>query len=56
MVVQSERNIDIQDLLHQIEFNIKKAGKKYKIEVNKQMLVDCYDVIKASASEEDDAK
>ena len=56
MEVQSTRNIDIEDLLKQIQYNIRKAGRKYQVEVNKQMLIDCYDVIKASASEEDDAK
>lgn len=56
MVVQSERDIDINNLLNQIQFYVKKAGKAYNIPVNKQMLIDCYDVIKASASEEDDAK
>ena len=56
MEVHSIRNIDIKDLLRQIDFNIKRAGKSYNTKVNKQLLIDCYDVIKASASEEDDAK
>ena len=56
MEVQSTRNIDIKDLLNQLQFNVKRAGKSFKIDVNKQMLVDCYDVIKTLASEEDDAK
>lgn len=56
MVVQSERNIKISNLLDQLKSKIDKCDKFYKTEVNKQLLIDCYDVIKASASEEDDAK
>lgn len=56
MVVQCERDIKIPNLLEQLKSKIDKCGKFYTTEVNKQLLIDCYDVIKASVSEEDDIK
>lgn len=56
MVVQSERDIKIPKLLDELRYKIDKCDKFYNVQVNKQLLVDCYDVIKASASEEDDQK
>lgn len=56
MIVQSERDIKIPNLLDQLKSKIDKCDKFFKTEVNKQLLIDCYDVIKASTSEEDDNK
>lgn len=55
MVVQSERDINIKKLLEQLKRTIDEC-EYYNIKVNKQLLIDCYDVIKTSASEEDDSK
>ena len=56
MIVQSERDIKIPNLLDQLKSKIDKCDKFFKTEVNKQLLIDCYDVIKTSASEENDSK
>ena len=56
MVVTSERDIKIPRLLDELKSKIDKCDKFYKTEVNKQLLVDCYDVIKASVNEGDDLK
>ena len=56
MLVQSERDIKIPNLLDQLKNKIDKCDKFYKTEVNKQLLLDCYDVIKTIPSEEDDQK
>lgn len=56
MIVQCERDIKIPNLLEQLKNKIDKCGKFYTIEVNKQLLIDCYDLIKMIPSEEDDAK
>lgn len=56
MLVQSERDIDLAVLLNDLKFKIDKCDKHYKILVHKQLLIDCYDVIRKIKSEEDDMK
>lgn len=55
MLVQVERDINTERLLKQLQNKINNCVQ-YKTEVNQQLLIDCYDVIKAKAAEEDDAK
>ena len=56
MVVQTERDIKLSKLLGQLKFKIDKCDNTYTTEVNKQLLIDCYDIIKTLPTEEDDAK
>ena len=55
MLVHVERDINTEKLLKQLQNKINNCVQ-YKIEVNQQLLIDCYDIIKAKVSEEDDAK
>ena len=59
MVVQSERDINIPKLLNNIKVTLNRGGDdNFTVKVNKQLLIDCYDVIKnaTNESEEDDKK
>lgn len=56
MLVQSERDIKIPRLLEELKAKIDKSDKFYKTEVNRQLLIDCHDVIKAYQMKEDDGK
>ena len=59
MLVKSERNIDESTLLNDLKFNLDKKDDKagrYNITINRQLIVDCYDLIKELVNERDDLK
>lgn len=56
MEVTSTRNIKVPKLLDDLKFYLEKNEDRYTMSINKQLLIDCYDVIKKFNDEGDDGK